>query len=424
MRRLIGMLARAAALAAVTAGLVEAASGGPAGDGDGARADIELVIEPDGTMRARGLLPKGIGRAEFAAIFPGVRMADDLASGGADEPAPWRRAFEALHVALPRIERARIRLCERRIAIEGRLREGFALRETRPALRAALGPDWTLDAELRESPPGADVAFRLAAGRAELTGILPEGLSVRHALATVGDGADGQLTTGGGGDSAAWAAALGAIGRLAALYDSGEGRIAGTEFAVTGRLAPGQTAGEIGAWLAAALGPRWTVEVAGEAREAGPGARRIAPDTGETERLVAGRWLPVLSFEPDAEECDRRMQAAQRTRRLVFVSGQSTLDDAGARVLDRLAAIALVCLRGTRLRLEIGGHTDGRGDSERNRALSEARAEAVRAELARRGVPAVTMEARGYGAERPVATNDTVDGRKRNRRISFAWAPG
>jgi OOP family OmpA-OmpF porin len=86
-----------------------------------------------------------------------------------------------------------------------------------------------------------------------------------------------------------------------------------------------------------------------------------------------------------------------------------------------LAAIAARCLENDGLALEIGGHTDARGDEEMNQALSQDRADAVLRALSARGLDATSVVATGYGERQPVADNDTDEGRARNRRITFEW---
>jgi OOP family OmpA-OmpF porin len=71
------------------------------------------------------------------------------------------------------------------------------------------------------------------------------------------------------------------------------------------------------------------------------------------------------------------------------------------------------------VRVEVAGHTDSTGSAATNVRLSEARAAAVRAYLARRGVAPDRMVARGYGSSRPVAPNATAAGRARNRRVEL-----
>jgi outer membrane protein OmpA-like peptidoglycan-associated protein len=72
-----------------------------------------------------------------------------------------------------------------------------------------------------------------------------------------------------------------------------------------------------------------------------------------------------------------------------------------------------------KLQVEISGHTDSVGTAEVNRKLSQERADAVREYLVSHGIPALRVTAKGYGASRPVAPNDTEEGRQRNRRTEF-----
>ena len=67
----------------------------------------------------------------------------------------------------------------------------------------------------------------------------------------------------------------------------------------------------------------------------------------------------------------------------------------------------------------IGGYTDNVENPDTNKRLSQARADNVRLELIRLGVDASRIVANGYGDSHPIATNDTDEGRARNRRISL-----
>jgi cytochrome c oxidase subunit 2 len=71
------------------------------------------------------------------------------------------------------------------------------------------------------------------------------------------------------------------------------------------------------------------------------------------------------------------------------------------------------------MQVEISGHTDNTGDADANLALSRARADIVYQELVKQGVDADRLTAVGYGQTRPVASNDTDEGRKQNRRTEF-----
>ncbi|MCC6764952.1 MAG: OmpA family protein [Deltaproteobacteria bacterium] len=71
------------------------------------------------------------------------------------------------------------------------------------------------------------------------------------------------------------------------------------------------------------------------------------------------------------------------------------------------------------VRVSVGGHTDARGTDAYNDRLSERRADSVVDRLTRLGVSASRLEARGFGESRPVATNDTEEGRAQNRRVEL-----
>ena len=71
------------------------------------------------------------------------------------------------------------------------------------------------------------------------------------------------------------------------------------------------------------------------------------------------------------------------------------------------------------MKIEISGHTDSRGTDDYNQKLSESRAKSVVAYLIEKGIASKRLEYKGYGESKPVATNDTEDGRQQNRRTEF-----
>ncbi|MBZ8143645.1 cell envelope biogenesis protein OmpA, partial [Rubrivivax gelatinosus] len=109
-----------------------------------------------------------------------------------------------------------------------------------------------------------------------------------------------------------------------------------------------------------------------------------------------------------------QLDAALANRIVEFEPGSATLTATGQQVLDDLAG---VIKRMPDRRFEIIGHTDAQGARLSNLALSAARADAVKSYLTAQGVPATLLGTSGAGPDRPVASNDTADGRARNRRI-------
>jgi len=69
-------------------------------------------------------------------------------------------------------------------------------------------------------------------------------------------------------------------------------------------------------------------------------------------------------------------------------------------------------------RTEIEGHTDNTGSERSNRVLSQRRADSVRQELITRfGIDPSRLTAKGYGASQPIADNNALEGREKNRRV-------
>jgi len=101
---------------------------------------------------------------------------------------------------------------------------------------------------------------------------------------------------------------------------------------------------------------------------------------------------------------------------VLFDTGSYTLKP-GAR--EKLAKISGIVLAHPGLSLQIEGHTDSVGSDEFNQQLSERRADSVRDFLAEQGVAPSTITAHGFGKTQPVASNDTAEGRQRNRRVEL-----
>ena len=85
--------------------------------------------------------------------------------------------------------------------------------------------------------------------------------------------------------------------------------------------------------------------------------------------------------------------------------------------LFRVASI----IKERNIRVEISGHTDSTGDTNKNMILSKQRAESVRSFLIKQGCNASLLVAKGYGATRPIATNNTDEGRQQNRRVELQF---
>ena len=154
-----------------------------------------------------------------------------------------------------------------------------------------------------------------------------------------------------------------------------------------------------------------SVRLAGEVHSE-DGRRALA------ERMAAS-LNPTWSIRNQLEVIDRRqdlLDAALAGRIIEFQSGSAALTAQGRLVLDEMAR-ALAGIQGSRV--EVVGHTDAVGDRQDNIRLSLARASEVKAYLVERGIPGERLGVTGYGPDRPLADNDSEQGRARNRRIEF-----
>jgi outer membrane protein OmpA-like peptidoglycan-associated protein len=101
---------------------------------------------------------------------------------------------------------------------------------------------------------------------------------------------------------------------------------------------------------------------------------------------------------------------------IFFETGKSTLSPESRVELGK--AIDLMKTNQSMI-IEVGGHTDNVGDDASNMKLSHDRAKAVRDYLVNGGIASTRLQAKGYGESNPIASNDTDEGRKANRRTEF-----
>ena len=101
---------------------------------------------------------------------------------------------------------------------------------------------------------------------------------------------------------------------------------------------------------------------------------------------------------------------------LIFDTGSDTLSDSAKTMLTTLAT-ELRALNISSLRLF--GHTDNVGTADYNLNLSSKRAEVIAAAMVSQGFTSDKLERRGFGFSRPLASNDTPEGRAQNRRVAI-----
>jgi len=113
--------------------------------------------------------------------------------------------------------------------------------------------------------------------------------------------------------------------------------------------------------------------------------------------------------------------SVQLLKPIEFETGRATIKAVSFPILDEV--LELLKSRGS-MRLGVYGHTDSRGVPANNLKLSKDRAAAVRNYLTGKGIAASRLESEGFGQTKPVAPNETDDGRAKNRRVEFKILSG
>jgi outer membrane protein OmpA-like peptidoglycan-associated protein len=167
-----------------------------------------------------------------------------------------------------------------------------------------------------------------------------------------------------------------------------------------------------------------------------PGSRLAGVDAGTEEfelldvpagsyeiRVIADGYLPASSTVKVLPEAETRAdfelvrKGVTIPLKVFFDFDQATLKPESKPALEGAAKIMR---ENAGIRVEIQGHTDNKGTAEYNRRLSQQRAQAVVDYLVDTlGIERPRLSARGFGLDKPIATNDTEEGQAQNRRAEF-----
>jgi outer membrane protein OmpA-like peptidoglycan-associated protein len=194
-----------------------------------------------------------------------------------------------------------------------------------------------------------------------------------------------------------WLATMSALLRALSTLDAGEVRQSGRKIAISGTAKDAASADAAENVIDGARGA-FAIE-----------ARLMRPETDASR---------AASAAGKAKLCQDAINRALNGRRLEFRQNSARLSAADRALLQAFARATDVCPDQT---IIVEGHTDWDGARDANLALSARRAEAVKTYLIELGGKAA-FEIRAYGETRPVASNRTVAGRARNRRIDFVVA--
>ncbi|MDA8098627.1 MAG: OmpA family protein [Nitrospiraceae bacterium] len=126
-------------------------------------------------------------------------------------------------------------------------------------------------------------------------------------------------------------------------------------------------------------------------------------------------YLDKCPGTPTGAKVDTNGCVISITLKINFDSGKAVVKSAYLPEIERFAQFMK---QYPDQKAEIQGHSDNVGSAKSNKALSEARAKAVReAAITKYGIAADRLTAKGYGPDKPIASNDTPEGREKNRRV-------
>ena len=170
---------------------------------------------------------------------------------------------------------------------------------------------------------------------------------------------------------------------------------------------------------------------------------RLLTDDGYFNQMIMDIFgVPEVIEEPvcpdedrdtvcdDRDQCPNTPLGAPVDERGCWIAAYSQFFDfdkaeVKEQFLPRLKAAADIIQNNPHLNVVITGHTDSKGSEKYNEKLGLKRAEAVREWLIKFGVPAAKLQVESFGETKPIADNESEEGRAKNRRVEFnVWEPG
>ncbi len=119
--------------------------------------------------------------------------------------------------------------------------------------------------------------------------------------------------------------------------------------------------------------------------------------------------------EINQSNCQEQLNNILSKRKIQFAHNSSNIEKSSYQQLDQISTILKECSSN----IIIDGYSDNRGNAKYNQRLSQQRANKVKLYLISKGIDKKSIKAFGHGAENPIASNATKQGREQNRRIEF-----
>src|SRR6185436_2485686 len=169
---------------------------------------------------------------------------------------------------------------------------------------------------------------------------------------------------------------------------------------------------------------RQEAQLRAEAAARDAAAREAQLQTEQARAETERAWKAAEALRAQLlEQFNRIMETRDSARGLVVTMADVLFDTGKYNVRpgtrEQLAKLSGILLAHPGLRLEIEGHTDSTGGDELNQKLSEQRAGGVREYLIEQGLNRDSLSSKGFGKTMPIASNQTSQGRQKNRRVEL-----
>ena len=382
-----------------------------------------LLAEFDGAeVQIRGKIPYGVDLSALTSGFEAQRSEGLVQAEITDGPRDWSGALVAGLAGLREMQNGRLMVAPGSLHLSGTV--------TTPEIQAKIEAHLSrkpaefllthrFDLVDDGTPPDFTLAYDAQSG-ARLSGKLPMGLeTVQIAEILQVPSIENTARVGLIGRADFTRRVLSVLSGWLRHFEQFELHYSAGRLALKGVAEPGVAPED----LAAALSSHFVIatEISAPSQGADIGAERIHARSGLLERRVPGAWVPVYSFEPTAARCSAATSDILKQEDLSFADGLERFDVSAAPALARLAGLIGHCLQNSALRVDAVDHSFSKSSEAENDQLSQARATALVAALAARGLPNERIHPKGLGDRRPHDAQQLPFVQPADR-IEFIWS--
>jgi OOP family OmpA-OmpF porin len=352
------------------------------------------------SLTLTGMAPSAVIRGDIAnaaaKLFPNKSIVNEMGIARGAPDGEFAKAATGALAELAKLATGKAGLLDAKLSISGEGPADVTNATVGASAKSALPAPFEVAAidikEMSISP----YVFKLAKadGKVVLSGYAPDDKSKQDLIAAAkaaffDDAVDDQLKTGKGAPANFVAALKGLFPALARLASGGVS-LSDATMSIDGQAIYPKAAEQIKAALAS-------------------GASGFKIATADIGVKPPG---PALA----TNACQPAFEGLLEKGHVQFETGSATLSKQSQALLDHLIDVAQRCRDAN---VEVAGHTDSVGAAESNLELSKRRAQSVVDYISEAGVDTSRISSAGYGQDKPVASNDTPDGRAQNRRIEF-----